>query len=420
MQRFPGDPRVRRWHYQLALVALGPWLAWDAWRRCRRAPLGQRRCFEQFGRLRNGLPSGGVWLHAVSLGETRAAALLVREMQARWPAVPIVFSTTTETGADAARALGLPHFYAPYDYALAQRRVLNRLRPRAVVVMETELWPNLVRESAHAGVPVMIANARLSDRSLARYRRWGGRLLREVFAGIDLICAQSSDDRERFVELGARHVLDCGNLKFDLAVAERAAPIAPEQARTWLAASTHPGEEEQVLAAHARIRETYPDARLVLVPRHPERAAEVMRLVESSGQSVARWPAGPRRPSVEVIDRAGVLAARFSEVPVVFMGGSLVPVGGHNPLEPAAVGRAVLRGPHVQNFRAVFATLSAADGERQVADAEALAAAVIDCFDAPAAWEAAGERARAAIAAHRGAARQVAARMAPWLESAGR
>ena len=412
---------MRRWQYQLALGLLAPWLFWDAWRRYRQARPGQRRRFEQFGRLRDGLPQGGIWLHAVSLGEARAAGMLVDELRARWPSLPIVLSTTTETGAEAARSLGLPHFYAPYDYAFVQRRVLRRLQPRAMVVMETELWPNLMREANRRGVPVMIANARLSDRSFTRYRRWGGTLLHEVLNGIDLICAQSDQDRQRFAALGAPRVAECGNLKFDLPVAETTPPVPAGRVHTWLAASTHPGEEAQVLVAHARIRQSYPDARLILVPRHPERAGEVMRQVESAGFSVRPWQAGGEsgHVDVEVIDRAGVLGERFAEVPVVFMGGSLEPVGGHNPLEPAAVGRAVLTGPYVHNFRAVFAALADAGGEREVADAESLAGAVIECFDEPAGWATAGERARAVIAGHRGAAGRLADRLAAWVDADG-
>jgi len=410
---------MRRWQYQLALGLLSPWLVWDAWRRYREARPGQRRRFEQFGRLRDGLPRDGVWLHAVSLGEAPAAAMLIDQLHARWPNVPVVLSTTTETGAQAARALGLPHFYAPYDYARVQRHVLRHLRPRVAVVMETELWPNLVREANRAGVPLVIANARLSDRSFDRYRRWGGALLREVLAGVELICAQSESDRERFATLGAPRTADCGNLKFDLPVADAIPPVPADRAHTWLAASTHPGEEAQVLAAHARVRERFPDAGLILVPRHPERAGEVMGLAESVGFRVGRWqaerPAG-ERPTVEVVDRAGVLAERFAEVPVVFMGGSLVPIGGHNPIEPAAVGRAVISGPHVHNFRAVFAALAEVGGERQVEDAASLAALVGECFEAPAAWAAAGERARGVIAVNRGAAERLAERLAPWLE----
>lgn len=410
---------MRRWQYQVALGLISPWLLWDAWRRHRHARPGHRRLLEQFGRLRDGLPQGGLWLHAVSLGEVRAAAMLVTELQARWPNLPIVISTTTETGAEAARALDLPHFYAPFDLALAQRRVLARLRPRLMVVMETELWPNLVREAGRADVPLIIANARLSDRSYERYARWGGGLLREVLSGVELICAQSAADRDRFLKLGASHVDDCGNLKFDLPVSDKAVPVPAEHRLTWLAASTHPGEEAQVLAAHEKVRAHYPDARLILVPRHPERAGEVSRLVERSGLSVEAW--SPERPSgdwpaVEVVDRAGLLAGLFPKVPVVFMGGSLMPVGGHNPIEPAAVGRAVLHGPAVQNFRQVFAALDEHDACREVADSEALGAAVIECFAQPERWAATGARARAVIAEHRGAAARLVDRLAPWLD----
>ncbi len=412
---------MRRWQYQSLLGLLTPWLIWDAWRRHRHARPGEARLFEQFGRLRDGLPRDALWLHAVSLGEVRAAAMLVRAVQARWPSLPIVISTTTETGAEAARDLGLPHFYAPFDLACAQRRVLARLSPRLIVVMETELWPNLAREAGRAGVPLVIANARLSDRSFRRYARWGGRLLREVLGGIDLICAQSADDRRRFLALGGVTVEDCGNLKFDLPVSEHVPPVPPGEEHTWLAASTHPGEEAQVLAAHERVRSSCPDARLILVPRHPERAGEVMRLAESRGFSVAardpaREPA--ERAAVEVVDRAGLLAGLFPRVPVVFMGGSLVPIGGHNPIEPAAVGRAVLHGPAVHNFRQVFSVLGERDACREVVDAEALARAVSECFARPERWAAAGARAHAVIAEHRGASTRLVSRLARWLDAA--
>lgn len=410
---------MRRWQYQVALGLIAPWLLWDAWRRYRHARPGHRRLLEQFGRLRDGLPRGGLWLHAVSLGEVRAAAMLVSAVQARWPDLSIVISTTTETGAEAARRLDLPHFYAPFDLAFAQRRVLARLRPRLMVVMETELWPNLVREAGRADVPLVIANARLSDRSYRRYARWGGGLLREVLRGVELICAQSATDRDRFLALGAAHAEDCGNLKFDLPVSEKAVPVPTDRRLSWLAASTHPGEEAQVLAAHQAARARYPEARLILVPRHPERAGEVRRLVERSGLSVGTWTPDRQpddRPAVEVVDRAGLLAGLFAEVPVVFMGGSLESVGGHNPIEPAAVGRAVLHGPAVQNFRQVFALLGERDACREVADSKTLAAAVIECFARPEDWVAAGARARTVIAEHRGAADRLVERLAAWLD----
>ncbi len=405
---------MRRWHYQLMLAVLTPWLLVDALRRHRRARPGWRRRFEQFGRLREGLPEGGIWLHAVSLGEVRAAAPLVRALRERWPALPVVVSTTTETGAEAARSLGVPHFYAPYDLARVQRRVLRRLRPRLVLIMETELWPNLVRESRRAGVPLVIANARLSDRSSRRYRRWGGALLREVLADIDLICAQSAMDRERFADLGAPRVAECGNLKFDLALPDAPEEPSPDRARTWLAASTHPGEEEQVLDAHQCVRRRLPGASLVLVPRHPERADDVIRLVEERGLSVGRWPSPGAE--VEVVDRAGLLAGLFAKVPVVFMGGSLVPTGGHNPIEPAAVGRAVLHGPQVGNFRAVFAALKADDASLGVADADELGERVAWAFEHAEEWAARGERARTVIARHRGATGRVVERLGRWLD----
>jgi len=403
--------------YFVLLWLFSPGLLFDSLRRFFRAPKKTRVLWAQFGRLPAGLPVGGIWLHAVSLGEVRAAAVLVRVMQARFPLLPIVISTTTETGANAARALGVPHFYAPFDFAFAQARVLKKLQPQLIIVMETELWPNWVRVAARQAVPMVVVNARLSDRSFARYQRWGGSLLRETLAGLDMICAQSERDRVRFLALAAGSSLDvrdCGNIKFDLALPD-GQPWEVAHRLVWLAASTHEGEEAQVLAAHQALLQRNPSALLVLAPRHPERAAAIAVEIAERGLIAERVSEGllaagdAVRASTQVVllDQTGQLMRYFAGIALVFMGGSLVPTGGHNPIEPSVFGRAVLSGRAVHNFRDVYAALDAEAALWWVDNDSQLAQAVQAAWDNPAQWQAMGQRALAVVMANRGATERV-------------
>lgn len=407
--------------YAALLVLLWPWLLIDALRRAWSAPPAQRCWLAQFGRLPADLPTDGIWLHAVSLGEVRAAASLVAALQQRWPTVPVVISTTTETGANAARSLGVAHFYAPFDYALAVRRVLRRLRPRLLLVMETELWPNLVAQAAAQSVPVVVVNARLSPRSFARYQRWGGALLAETLSRLSLICAQSSADALRFSELaGAAPVpiMACGNLKYDHESATVLPWVKPLDRPVWLAASTHDGEEQTVLAAHRRVLVAEPSALLILVPRHPERASSVLGLARAAGlsASLGGLDAVPAGVSVWIIGQTGVLMPLFAALEAIFMGGSLgVATGGHNPIEPGSLARAVLTGRGVHNFSSVYAGLAAADAVVWVEDATSLATAVQACWDQPEATQARGARAASVIAVERGATAATLAQIARWL-----
>lgn len=406
--------------YRLLLLLLFPWLVFDAWRRWRQAPAQRRRLFAQFGRLPDHLPGRCIWLHAVSLGEIRAAAVLIEALKQRWPDVPLVVSTTTETGARAARDLGVPHFYAPYDYAWVVRRVLGRLRPRMLVIMETELWPNWVAEASRRSVPVAIVNARLSDRSYRSYRRLGGPLLRQTLSRLDMICAQSAEDRERFLRLGgdqAPSVIDCGNLKFDVPRPTCGPASIPLDRPVWLAASTHPGEEALILDVHARLRQRYPSALLILVPRHPERADEVEALVQRTGFEMVRHGAElSPASSVLLVDRTGVLMPYFAAVPVVFMGGSLVPLGGHNPIEPAIFGRAVITGPEVRNFRAIYTDLRKANAVAFVEDVDGLERAVEQAWLKPDDWRTVGANAEAVVVRNRGATACVIEELAELLD----
>lgn len=403
------------WIYRIVLWLALPWLFIDSLRRAGNAPSSDRIWLAQWGRLSPRLPTGAIWLHAVSLGEVRAARPLVDALRQRWPGYPLIISTTTETGAQAARALGVQHFYAPFDYAFVQRGVFRRLRPRLLILLETELWPNWLHVAEKHEVPVALVNARLSDRSFTRYRRWGGRLLRDTLGRIRLICTQSAVDRERFTVLmpptGRSRVQDCGNIKYDVPLPD-VVPWSAGERPVWLAASTHPGEEAAVLAAHQLVLAQMPDALLVLVPRHPQRAEAIEALIAESGLTgLCGTDAIQITPGIQVflLAQTGVLMRFFASIPVVFMGGSLVPIGGHNPIEPALFGRAVLTGPQTKNFRAIYQQLADRHAMRAVTDAVELSAAVLSMWQAPGEWAVAGERARMVVVENRGATLRILA-----------
>jgi 3-deoxy-D-manno-octulosonic-acid transferase len=345
---------------------------------------------ERFGWGRRSADAATIWLHAVSLGEMSAAAPLVRALRLRYPDIPLVLTSATPTGRARAQSLfgdSVDVRFLPYDTPGAVARFLDRIRPRLAIIMETELWPNLFKECERRAVPLVLASARLSAKSVPRYQRLGS-LFRGIFSASSLIAAQTAEDAERFVAIGARsartHVL--GNIKFDMelgtAVVDqgRALRAAFGSARpTWIAGSTHAGEEEQVLTAHEELRARRADALLLLVPRHPQRFRAVADLLSSRGVSFVRRSSGiapDAATQVLLVDSVGELAALYASADVAFVGGSLVPIGGHNLLEPAALGLAVLTGPHHSNSRDIARLLLRQGAALQVADAAELAAAL--------------------------------------------
>lgn len=330
-------------------------------------------------------PSG--WIHAVSVGEAIAAATLVAGLRRLYRDLPLVMTTTTETGARIVRdhyRSHVTHRYFPLDLPGAVRRVVEAIDPRFLIVMETELWPNVLRHLARRGVPVMIANGRLSDRSFPRYRL-ARRFLGPILEGVSVFAMQSDEDARRVIALGAppERVFVTGNLKHDampesgraLELWQRLLGLRPRQ-RVWIAGSTHAGEEASVLVAHGALGATRPDLALVLAPRHPERVPEVVALVRAHGLTAVRRSDLPRdraAGAVIVLDTVGELAQLYALADVVFVGGSLVPAGGHNMLEPALRRKPVLFGPHTGNFREAALLLSASGGGIVVPDADALA-----------------------------------------------
>jgi 3-deoxy-D-manno-octulosonic-acid transferase len=397
----------------LAFVAALPFYAFKGWRSGKYL----RNFRERLGRLPPALDAGGrpsVWVHAVSVGEVLAARELVRTLKARLPGHGVFVSTTTETGQEVARRT-LPEadgiFYAPFDWPGPVRAVLARLRPRLLVLVETELWPNLIRESRRAGARVAVVNGRLSPRSFPRYRLVRG-LLQTVLREVDLFLMQAEPhaERARLIGAPAERVRVSGNLKFDALKdpqpSEALRRLIPAGGPLWVAGSTVSGEEELVAQAFAAARAAVPDLRLLLAPRHPERFASVPAVLESQGLRCQRrtllsepWRDAP----VLVLDTLGELAQAYPLATVVFVGGSLLPAGGHNVLEPAAAGRAVIVGPHMENFQEIADEFLADGALVQVADADALGREVVRLTSDAAAREALGRRARDLVDRNRGA-----------------
>jgi 3-deoxy-D-manno-octulosonic-acid transferase len=339
---------------------------------------------ERLGLGRHAPPPAPVaWVHAVSVGESIAAAPLLEALRRAYPALPIVVSTVTETGARVVRERFselATHRYFPLDFPPIVRRVITSISPAFFVCMETELWPNTLRALAARGIPVMIANGRLSDRSFRRYRVVRGAMKR-VLADVGVFGMQSAEDARRVIALGAppERVVVTGNLKTEpLADPAGAADLwhrllglAADQP-VWVAGSTHRGEEEAVLEAHCRALLDKPNLALVLAPRHPERVGEVIGVLKGRGLAAVRRSDLPARRSpgaVIVLDTVGELAQLYAIADVVFVGGSLVPLGGHNMLEPALRGKPVLFGPHTHNFREAAGILAESGGGRVVHDA---------------------------------------------------
>jgi len=358
---------------------------------------------------------GAVWIHGASVGEARLVGHIAEGLHARRPDLPIVASAYTTTGRH-----GLPAppvadaaFFVPLDFRGLATRVLRALRPCLLTLVETELWPNLLDETHSAGVPAAVLNARLSPRRMGRYRRLGG-LYRPMLERLAAIGAQSTADAERFRQLGARpeSIFVTGNLKYDLpqswlGAVDPRQRLGPSAGRPlFVAGSTAPGEEQPVLDAFTAARHVQPDLLLALAPRHPDRADEVARLLEASHRSFVRYSTDRTlEPSVDVllVDTVGHLPGLYRAACIAFVGGSLLPVGGHNVLEPASVGVPVLFGPHTEHFADPAERLERAGGGRRVRDGEALGRALVAWLEQPAERAAAGAAARAVVEENRGA-----------------
>ncbi len=410
--------------YLLTPLAL-LYLAWRGFRE----PAYRNGWGERLGLPPADLPQRCIWVHAASVGEVQAAAGLIRNLQREQPRIPLLITTMTPTGREQVLSLfgdSVRHCFLPLDLPHAVKAFLHRSRPRLALVVEMELWPNLFHVLCRRRVPLVVANARLSERSARRYA-WLPSLMQPVFEAPARFCAQTADDAHRLRELGApsRGVVVTGSLKFEQEIPasarERGEALRRELGSdrpVWIAASTREGEDEQILEAHREILRVVPEALLLLVPRHPERFARVHTLCREQGFSVHRRSSDtpcPAEAEVYLGDSMGELLVLYGAADVAFIGGTLVPIGGHNPLEAAALGLPVLMGPHVFKMQLVADQLVESGAGQLVNDAALLADAVAELLEHPDRRAAAGRRALALMNANRGATERMLEQIRPLL-----
>jgi 3-deoxy-D-manno-octulosonic-acid transferase len=386
---------------------------------------------ERLGRVPirlNDAKPGSIWVHAVSVGEVLAVSQLMKDLQQRHPDRQIFVSTTTATGQKLARQRFGENrvFFMPLDFGFAVRRYLNALKPQLLVIAETEFWPNLLHLARKRQTAVAIVNARISDRSFPRYKRFKW-FFGRVLSGVDLFLTQTTEDAQRLRDIGAptERVRVSGNLKFDvrpnaqpeLITGLRAA--IGEDSPVIVCGSTAEGEEEPLLTAFQAVKQQFPTAVMVLAPRHPERFEKVAALIAAEGfllQRRSQWqPAQPIRRGIFLLDSVGELAAIYELADIAFVGGSLVPTGGHNILEPAQYGAAILVGPHTFNFREIVSLFEQAGAVKTVT-AETLPAQFLSLLGKPEDRRRMGSAAKDLFAKHAGATRRTLEALAPLLK----
>ncbi len=408
-----------RFLYSVALYLLTPFIVLQLWRRGSRSPAYRQRWAERFGFYPRALtaPQAPLWIHSVSVGETIAIAPLVERLLAENPQTPVLMTTMTPTGSERVVSMfggRVTHVYCPYDLPGALARFQRRFRPRACVIVETELWPNLIHSCARNQVPVLVANARMSARSAKGYQRFGG-LTRSMLKSVTMIAAQNDVDGQRFVSLGLEpnKLQVTGSIKFDIESDPRKVVLG-DQLRSqwgddrpvWAAASTHDDEHRQIIEIHTHLLKDFPSLMLVLVPRHPEQFAVAGDQAAAAGLNVCRRSAGDlpdAHTQVFVGDTLGEMLGFCAASDIVFVGGSLIERGGHNPLEPALLSRPVLVGPHYFNFLHITDQLAEAGGLSVLADQQMLEVRLRALLENADQAREMGEKGKAYLDANRGA-----------------
>ncbi|TBR36326.1 MULTISPECIES: lipid IV(A) 3-deoxy-D-manno-octulosonic acid transferase [Dyella] len=410
-----------RYLYTLAMYLVTPIIVLRLLARGVRYRDYHRRWRERFGFYDLPPVRGSIWVHAVSVGEVNAAEPLIKALREEYTNAPLVVTTVTPTGSERVRQLfgnSVSHVYLPYDLPFAVSRFMKRVRPRLAIIVETEIWPNLYFACKKRGIPLMIVNARLSERSLRGYRPMQG-LVRSALSCVRQIAAQSRTDAARYRSLGMdpSRILVSGNLKFDMPVPYDAVPAGDALRQqwgrlrpVWIAGSTHEGEELAILEAHLEVLKRLPDALLLIAPRHPERFKMVENSVRSLGFSTAtrstdRVPTAAHQ--VFVIDAMGELMQFYAAADLAFVGGSLVPIGGHNVLEPAALSKPVLVGPHTFNFEEITLTLIREGAGARVDSSDALGGDVLKLLLDQGRRAQMGTRAKVVFDSERGAVKRV-------------
>jgi 3-deoxy-D-manno-octulosonic-acid transferase len=357
-----------------------------------RSPSYWQRWSERFGNsplLSDQQPV--IWVHAVSVGEVEATRPLIKTLFTEYPKHQIIITTMTPTGSTRVRLLygdSVSHCYLPYDVSFAVQRFLKRTHPQFGIIMETEIWPMLLLTCQQLNIPLVLANARMSERSAKGYGRFAN-FTKTILQSLHFIAAQSEADRQRFKQLGAdiKKVHAIGNLKYEISLPTSLVEQATAMRNlwgshrpTWVAGSTHEGEEAIILNASRQVRAAFPELLLIIVPRHPERFDRVTALSQKAGFKTLRRSEHRPCPSdvkVLVVDTMGELPLFFAASDIAFVGGSLMPVGGHNILEPAALGRPIITGPHYFNFNQITKQFLKADAAIQINDTEELAETII-------------------------------------------
>lgn len=387
-----------RFLYTIIFYLLLPFILLRLWIKNRQIPNGLQFWHERLGFALRPFSPGGIWVHAVSVGESLAAIPLIKLLQQRYPETPIIVTNETKTGAERIRVeLGdsVTQLYFPYDLPLVLKRFFKALQPKLLILIETELWPNLLVSCQLYQVPVVLVNARLSERSAKSYRRILP-LMHKMLNSINLIAAQFQADAERFIALGfpAEKMRVTGSLKFDLTLplslteqAQHWRKIWGENRPVWIAASTHPGEEEFILQAFTEARRFFPDLLLVSIPRHVDRVPQLEQLYNSQTYKIIKRSDHnqSKMSSADIFigDTMGELLIFYAAADLAFIGGSLVEKGGQNPLEPAAIGLPILTGPYTFNFATITEQLKQRHVEIQVTNAKELAEQVIALLSDP-------------------------------------
>ena len=362
--------------YTLLLYLIQPFVWLKLLWRSRKAPAYRQRWLERYGFCKNKVKPNGILVHAVSVGETIAAIPLIKALQQKYPQLPITVTTMTPTGSERVKSLlkdSVSHVYLPYDLPGAIKRFLKTTKPKIVIIMETELWPNLISQCYKQKIPLIIANARLSERSAARYGKLG-KAVKQLFSKISMVAAQNQQDGERFVSLGlpADHLAITGSIKFDINLSNEQRQKINQLKQQWqlnrpvlIAASTHSGEDEIILTAFKKLLLKHANLLLILVPRHPERFKTVEKLISDNGfnylkRSTNQIPT--EQTQIVLGDTMGELVELYAMADIAFVGGSLVKQGGHNPLEPALHHIAIITGEYFFNFQVICEQLIEAQG----------------------------------------------------------
>jgi len=408
--------------YSLVLFLLLPLVLIRLYFRSFKNPEYLNRWQERFGFIPK-LDSGKdvIWIHAVSVGEVQASRPLVDYLQQHYPACQILLTTTTPTGlimVTRVFAGSVAHRYFPYDLPFSVARFLRITRPRVLLILETEIWPNLYRYCRQLGIPIMLINARLSEKALAGYRMFPA-LIRATLGKVTTIATQSIDNASRFISLGAPEdrVHVTGNIKFDIKIphsireqGESIRRFFSASRPVWIAASTHDGEDEIILDAARIIQASLPDSLLILTPRHPERFVSVRQLCLKQGFTVACYTdmeAYSAGTQVFLLDVLGQLPVYYAAADVAFVGGSLVPVGGHNMLEPACLGMPLITGRHLFNFSEISNLLRSANALFEVETAAELSEKVIEFLGDANLRFSTGERARTVVVGNQGSINKI-------------